>query len=969
MRSLLAFLRRFRISLAVLATLVAIYALCGFFLVPKLARSAVTQQLAQDGRRVSIAHLAFNPFTFEARIEGFALSDADDTPLLAFTALKVNAALLASVWQRGIVLQEVKLAGPYALLVREADGAINLRKLMPPAATPAAAEPAPASAPLPRIRIGVLAVDDGAFDVKDLSRPQPFSTRLSPIRFSLTDFSTALAYDNAYQFSASLASGEQLDWSGAFSVQPLASNGQFALRNLQATTVQAYLQDQLPVQLVSGVGAVEGRYQLTLDPSLALDITLPAVTLQQFSLAERGAALAAPPVALDALKIADVAFSLAQRSINVGSVEIDGARINAQREANGGLSLSRLLPPPAKTAPAPVDPTATAASEAPWQIGIDIIKLADAALVLDDRAVTPATHFALQPINLTVEGYSSAADAKLKLSGDLKLNRSGRLALAGDLQLQPLNTMMNLDMQGFELAPLQPYLTPYTGLKLKSGQLGGKLRLRYAAANKGPARASVSGTLGIANFVSQDAKQQDFLKWRQLNISGIDYQQQPQKLTIDQVLLAAPYARVVIEQDRSLNLAQVLAAPSAATATPPLAVGAPVAAKPTTPVTAAPAMPIRINTISLSDGSANFADHSIQPQFATGIVGLAGKITGLSTAPASRAKLHIEGRIDEYSPVVIEGEINPLAANQYADVGLNFNNIDLTIFNPYSGRFAGYNVAKGKLSTQLAYKIEARKLDATHHVIVDQLEFGEATGSKEAVPLPIRFVVSLLKDRNGVIELNLPVSGSLDDPQFRIGPLIWKVLLNLLGKAADAPFALIGALFGGGPELSYVDFAAGSAALDAEAQAKLMKLSMALAARPQLRLDVPLVLAENLDRGATAQAALAQRLAAVPATTDRMKALEQLYREQFQKAPDYPPAAGPAEETALARRAYLETALLLRLTPDATALEQLSKDRARAVQSALLANPGIDPERIFITTGHDAAPVEQNSVRMALKLK
>lgn len=969
MRSLLAFLRRFRISLAVLATLVAIYTLCGFFLVPKLARSAVTQQLAQDGRRVSIAHLAFNPFTFEARIEGFALSDADDTPLLAFTALKVNVALLASVWQRGIVLQEVKLAGPYALLVRESDGTINLRKLIPPASTTAAAETPPAVAPLPRIRIGVLAVDDGAFDVKDLSRPQPFSTRLSPIRFSLTDFSTALAYDNAYQFSASLASGEQLDWSGAFSVQPLASNGQFALRNLQATTVQAYLQDQLPVRLLSGVGAVEGHYQLTLDPSLALDITLPAVTLQQFVLAERGTAPAAPPVALNALKIADVAFSLAQRSVSVGSVEIDGARINAQREASGGLSLSRLLPPPAKTAPAPVDPTAVAASEAPWQIGIETIKVVDAALVLDDRAVTPATHFALQPINLSIDGYSSAADAKLKLSGDLKLNRSGRLALAGDLQLQPLTTTMNLDLQGFELAPLQPYLTPYTGLKLKSGQLGGKLRLRYAAANKGPARANVSGTLGIANFVSQDANQQDFLKWRQLNISGIDYQQQPQKLTIDQVLLAAPYARVVIEQDRSVNLAQVLAAPNAATAAAPTGAGTAVAAKPTTPATAAPAMPIRINTISLSGGSANFADHSIQPQFATGIVGLAGKITGLSTEPSSRAKLHIEGRIDEYSPVVIDGEINPLAANQYADVGLNFNNIDLTIFNPYSGRFAGYNIAKGKLSTQLAYKIEARKLDATHHVIVDQLEFGEATGSKEAVPLPIRFVVSLLKDRNGVIELNLPVSGSLDDPQFRIGPLIWKVLLNLLGKAADAPFALIGALFGGGPELSYVDFAAGSAALDAEAQAKLMKLSMALAARPQLRLDVPLVLAENLDRGATAQAALAQQLAAVPTTTDRMKALEQLYREQFQKAPDYPPAAGPAEETALARRAYLETALLLRLTPDAAALEQLSKDRARAVQSALLANPGIDPERIFITTGHDAAPVEQNSVRMALKLK
>ena len=181
-----------------------------------------------------------------------------------------------------------------------------------------------------------------------------------------------------------------------------------------------------------------------------------------------------------------------------------------------------------------------------------------------------------------------------------------------------------------------------------------------------------------------------------------------------------------------------------------------------------------------------------------------------------------------------------LSAAAYTDISMSFDNIELTTFNPYSGKFAGYNIAQGKLSTSMQYHVENRQLAAKHHVEIDQLEFGDATESKQAVPLPIKLAVSLLKDRNGVIDLSLPVTGSLDDPKFRLGPIIWKVFVNILVKAVTAPFALLGSLFGGGPDLQFIDFRPGAATLEASQEDKVKAIVKALQGRPQLKIEVPI---------------------------------------------------------------------------------------------------------------------------------
>ena len=250
---------------------------------------------------------------------------------------------------------------------------------------------------------------------------------------------------------------------------------------------------------------------------------------------------------------------------------------------------------------------------------------------------------------------------------------------------------------------------------------------------------------------------------------------------------------------------------------------------------------------SIENGSANFADFWIQPNYAVSIQSMNGTIVGLSSDPASRAKLDLEGKVDRYAPATIEGEMNLLSATLFTDIRVQFAGVDMTSVTPYSGRFAGYKIEKGKLSIDVTYHVENRQLDAKQKFVIDQLQLGEKVESPDAVSLPLKLAVALLKDRNGVIDIDLPMTGSLDDPKFRLGPLIWKAFVGLLTKIATAPFALLGKLFGGGEEMNFVDFEPGATALDPAGQEKMAGLLKALQERPSLQVDVPMTYSAELD--------------------------------------------------------------------------------------------------------------------------
>ena len=965
-------LRRWWKLPAGLLLLVVAYALTGFYWVPHLARSQLQQFVDQQlHRQVRVGAIAFNPFTLKARIDQFDLEEADGTPILKFDSLFVDTGF-ESLWNHAVMLREIRLDNPTVNLVIAQGGSINLLQLLPPAKSKP--QPPSASKPLP-VRIGTLQLTGGRVDFTDRSRPTPYTVTLQSIQIALSDFGTDAGHSNSLRFSAATSNDERLSTDGSFTLAPLAAKGQLQLSRFKLATVTGWLQERMPLDLSSGTLDLNLQYDFAKADSLQLKLIVPSIRLDDLALAPKSSPRTAPWIRIPSLQVDDTHLSLAERDLSVGSVTVSGSRITAWRDASGSINLQHLV---TTNAPAKTTPQAPpAAAPAPWKFTVGPVRVKEGAVDFEDRAVGPSVRFQLAPVNVTVKGVSEHRDARLSIAADLGINQKSTLHADTELQLQPLVAAVKLDLHNFDLMPLQPYIAQSTALALLGGKFSTTAAIDYSSQPQGgQPQLELKGDVEVDGLATKDQDfHQDFVNWQVLKVTNLDFRKGPDSLSIDRIEASKPYGRVTIEPDRTLNVAHILHPARAAVTKAPATGNAKATVSPTKQ-----SMPIRIGEVIIHDGTAHFSDHSVQPSFTTGILHLNGGVKGLSSDPLSRADVQLDGQVDAYSPVSISGQINPLASTAYTDLSLSFRNMELTTFNPYSGKFAGYSITKGKLTTELRYHIENRKLDAQHHIIVDQLEFGGKTESKDAVSLPVKLAVALLKDRNGVIDLDLPVSGSLDDPNFSIMPIIWKTLFNTMAKAVTAPFALLGSLFGGGAEMQFVDFAPGSAELSVEQSDRLQKLAHSLAERPQLKLDIPLTATGDADALPLAQEALDQAVSSqVPlkskgsAAQQRVDALSSLYEKQFGHKPVFPAAPATASDPASAHQAWLEQALLPAYKPNPNRLQKLGRTRGQAVQALILNGNTISPERIYLTAEPPSAEANKSvpvdKVRMELKLE
>jgi hypothetical protein len=652
---------------------------------------------------------------------------------------------------------------------------------------------------------------------------------------------------------------------------------------------------------------------------------------------------------------------------------------------------------------------ATTADGPAWRTALAGFALDDAAvrIAVDRPAPTAGAVIDLAPMTVKLGPLTSALDAPLAVDVTSGLgfgpgSGKSRLAMNGTVSVAAATADLAVDVAGLPLAALAA-LGPPNPVLVRAGTLAARGRVTVANGKAGPA-PGFTGQMGISNLdLAQRSDGSDLLGWKQLDITGIRYQPAPQKLAIARVAFDRAVSRVTITREAKLNLATV-----AGVETPTLGGSEPAEAAPEAPATSAKPttikvlapvstglsaagklFPVSIGALTFKASTIAFQDLSIEPNFTASIEGFNGSITGLSTAPGSQARIDLRGYvIDRYSPVTITGRANPFAYDANTDVTAKFANIELPVFNPYSGRFAGYAIAKGKLSTTLHYRIVNRGLDAEHNVLIDQLTWGEATDSKQKVSLPIRLATSLLKDKNGVIDLDVPVTGTLDDPKFKIWPVIWQIVGNVFTKLITAPFAAIGGLFGGGPDAQFIDFAPGLALLPPEADKSLKAVAKGLAEKPEINLDIPAGpgIREDGEAMTTARleaAVLAGKKAPLAADytsldigkkADRLKSL---YKTKFGKGPKFPaeiPSAGMlagGEAKAAASTAqvkWLEEQLRPKFAPGEAELAALGQARADVVKQALLSEGAIDPGRVFIATDK-AVTAREDRVRMELLVK
>jgi hypothetical protein len=944
--------RALLIVAAIVVALVGLYALAGFVLLPRWLKAEATQRVqAGLGRTLALGEVAFNPFTLTLEIRDARLPDADGAPLLAFRRFAVNAQL-ASLWHRGAVLRSIALEGPVVRAVLRADGSLNLADLAR-LAPPAGAE-ASTTAPAPlRLAIGEFALSGGEIAFADQRHARPFETRLAPVAFTLRAFSTFEADDNAWHFNARSEAGETLDLGGTLFLSPLRAQGTLALGAVKAATLASYLGDALPFDLADGELALQGGFRFASgaapDPATSLALDLQSLDVDRLALKARGDDQ--ETLRLDRIELRGGQADLVRRDVRLESVAVRGGRLALWRDAAGGNSISALLPaaPPAPDGPAPApSPPSSPAPAAPgpaWHFALRESGLEQLAVSFEDRGLASRPRLDVAALAVKTGALSSDLAQPVEATVDLTLASGGTLAATATVTPQTAVARGTLRLADVDLRPVQPWLARATQLTLQSGRASAELDVARDA--KGVFTAA--GTLGVADFATRDTSlRQDFLKWKQLRLTGVNWRSEPLRLRIREVVAQAPYARVIVSPERHLNVSTVLSPPGTPLpAAPDEDADAPASSPPPAATVPTPgsAPDIAIGSVRITGGSANFADLWIKPNFAVALQDLEGTVQGLSSRADSRAVVDIRGTVDRYAPALISGEVNPLAAEVYSDLHLNFRNLEMTTANPYSGHFAGYRIEKGKLNVDLNYRIDKRRIDAHNKFVIDQLQLGEKVDSPDATSLPVRLAVALMKDRHGVIDIDLPVTGSLDDPKFRVGPLIWKAFVNLIVKAATAPFALLGSLFGGGDEVNQLLFTPGSAALDETAQTRLTALRKGLVERPGLSLEVPTGWS-----AADREALLDARLPA---------AVEAAWQ---QRRPKKDAVATPGQLEAL--RAEVRGTLVV----SDEELTALGRARAAAMQDALLAGGEVDPARVFVINVPPLA-AQGERVRLDLTLK
>jgi hypothetical protein len=734
---------------------------------------------------------------------------------------------------------------------------------------------------------------------------------------------------------------------------------------------------------VTGVTLAATRYGIK-----AATADIGAVAVNGISVTGKGRG--AETVALAGVTVAPSQVMMTPHTARIGLVTARGLRLGARVGADNSVTIPGLYP---------LDLPKSAPSEGPaWKTAVDGFELADAAVrVTVARPAPVATRtLNLAPMTLKLGAFDSDMNAPLSVDFATGMGGKARIAVAGTAS--PAAADLNLDMKALPLAEFAS-LAPPSAVEVRNGAMTVKGRLKVANSRTGPA-PDFTGTVGVSNLdIAQRSDGSDLLRWKQLDVAGIRYTSSPQKLIVTRATFDGAKSQVTITRDAKLNLATVagVETPSLGGDTPAEtpAPAAPVkTVKVSAPVSntlnaAGQMFPIAIGEVVVRNSVIGFQDLSIEPNFAASIQGFNGTVTGLSTKPGSQAKFNLKGYvIDRYAPVSITGRANVFAYDANTDLTASFKNIELPVFNPYSGRFAGYAISKGKLSTTLHYRITNRALQADHNVVIDQLTWGEATDSKQKVSLPIRLATSLLKDKNGVIDLDVPVGGTLDDPSFKIWPVVWQIVGNIFTKLITAPFALIGGLFGGGPEAQFVDFAPGLALLPADADKSLKAVGKGLGEKPEINLDIPAGPGIREDSDAMAVAALHKAVLAGkkgPIADDyasfdagkKVDRLKSVYKAKFGKGPKFPddiPSAGmlaggeAKAAAATAQIKWLEEQLLPKFAPTDAELAALGQARANVVKEALLSEGAIDPGRVFVATDKSVT-AKDDKVRMELAVK
>ncbi|MBI3131616.1 MAG: DUF748 domain-containing protein [Acidobacteria bacterium] len=946
--SLRSLLRRFRWPLRILGGLYALYALFGFLILPGiLQRRLVAGTSAALHREVRIAKVKVNPLALSLTLEGLEIRTRKGGPWVSCARIYANAELWPLL-ARTAKVKDLELDRPRWVLTLDEQGRPEFMDLMAPDAE--ADKPKVVAEGAPWIlALDHFALREGRVDFTDASPKEDFKSALGPLSLSLHDFRTSVGSRSGGRFEARTEAGERIAWEGSLVAEPFSSQGTLKVTQLLLPKYAPYVHESVNLDVKSGRLDLTLPYTFTLAPAASLRLTGGSGSITDLAVAERGGAQA---LRLPGLSLDGLAGDLLKPELIIGRLALSGGDLDVSRRADGTLNWTRLLDLPPGVKPKPKDPNAK-----PLALTVKELALVKASLRWEDAVPPRPVALAMTEVDLTLKGLSLDPQGNAGLTFTAKLGETGRLGLQGTVKPLAAAADLQADVEGIALPAVDPYLSPATDLRINQGRIGLKGRLRADFSGQKTDGITYAGDVWVDQLEAADGRDREVaLRWKRLALKGLEAATAPLSVKLKTLDWIAPEGRLVIAPDGTTNVNRAFKIEPEAPPAPTAAVVQP------TPKVAGAAMPLTINLMKVAQGRLSFIDRSLSPNAALLLSDLEGTYDQLSSAPGARSQVLFTGKAGGVGPLRIEGKAYPLRTDEDTDVRMSLQGAELTDLDPYSRKYLGYTLQKGKLGANLRLHIQKRKLSAVAQAKLDQLYLGDKVESKDATWIPVKLGLALLRDRHGVIDMEVPVDGSLDDPNIHWGGMAWKALLNLFAKAATSPFSLLGNLFGGGADLSSVAFAPGESELTADAPKVIQGLVKSLQERPALGLELEGAADPLADGGALRRRVLEDRVRAqawslagkggaadsayVPSAPARATALRALHDKAF-PVPPRDPKATKAPEAPLTE---VESRLLGSIPEDAEALRLLAEARTDVVQKALM-EAGVPGDRVFAVKG------------------
>jgi hypothetical protein len=1055
--------RKRKLTLWVLG-LVLFYTVAGFLIVPPIVRAVAVKVLSQQlDREVSIEKVKLNPYALSCTIRGLLIKDKDGEPFVSWDEVYVNiqlASLVGHPW----VFKEISVTKPFVRAQMNKDGTFNFTDLLTKFSTntaPAKAESRPLVVHVERFHIG-----RATAALADFTPRTPFKRVIGPMDINLENLRTDPDNDNPSAFTGTTDAGGQISWSGSFCLIPLRSQGELKLFNFPLQRFAPLYQDLVRFEIRSGTIGMDLNYRFELSATNRL------FAVHDTSFGMRDFTLGVPGdtnnmAELGAAAVTGLEGVLGSRKASVDSVLVNGGILSINRAKDNSINVIEMAKPAESLTNAPGGilfllrsvtnaVTRLLNSTNEWSAIVRNVNVTNCALHLEDDVNSRPAKLDLTDITLDAKNISNTPGTNLTAAFSARWNKDGSIKTMTDALFLPPTADIQIDVDQLDLGTLDPYLEPKLNLYILGSKvsLHGKASLRTTT-NELP-QVTFQGDASLDNFKTVDGVMaEDLVKWDSVGFQGIDANLNPETINVREIDETGLYARLIVETNMTINLlnalripfslASVLNGTAAATNSETAVATTNTETAVTNSETAALTVPafvptnfiptnfglpqISVGAVVITNTAISFSDRSLKPNVNLIIQSANGTISGLSTKQLQPADLALNAMIEGVGPANITGTINPFDRTATNNVKVTVRDMDLVFASPYSGKYAGYQIAEGKLNLDLAYELVGTKINSKNLITLDQFNFGDKVDSPDATSLPVRLGIAILKDRDGKVVLDVPVEGDFSQPDFRIYKVVMRAIENILIKVATSPFSLLGALFGGGgEELGYQDFAAGSFVLTAESTNKLESLSKALYARPALNLEISGSVDPDGDRQGLQRIALDRDIRSriwtdlhkssqatnsvdqlVVAPDERVDWIQKLYGEavaagkitpelvaantnlaaytaqvmphsQFHKklgvqmvqsrqTAEQKAAAAAAYHTLLVPPPEPKEALLLATYPVSDdELKTLADNRAKAVQAYFLQTGKVEASRLFIKAGAEGT-VRQDGPRVYLQFR